>query len=65
MNFNSVTHKDWELKSADNNRILYLREKFSISEILSRLLVLRNIDTKNIESFLQQEINKHLIDPNL
>ena len=65
MNFNSVTHKDWELKFADNNKILYLREKFSISEILSRLLVLRNIDTENIESFLKPEINKDLIDPNL
>jgi single-stranded-DNA-specific exonuclease len=65
MSFNSVTNKDWELKLADKNKILFLREKFSISEILSRLLVLRNISIDQIESFLKPEINKHLIDPNL
>ena len=50
MNFNSITHKDWELKFADNNKILYLREKFSISEILSRLLVLRKFSNSFVQS---------------
>ena len=43
MNLKSVTGKYWKLNNVDKNKILKLTEEFSLSEILCRLLALRNI----------------------
>ena len=54
MNLKSVTGKYWKLNKADKNKILKLSEEFSLSEILCRLLVIRNVTDKDINSFLRR-----------
>ena len=63
MNLKSVTNKDWKLKEADKNKILYIKENFFLSETLARLLVIKNINLKDINLFLNPELSKNLIFP--
>ena len=63
MNFKSVTGKHWKLNNVDNNKILRLSEEFSLSEILSKLLVIRNILEKDINTFLKPDLKKQLPNP--
>ena len=43
MNSVSVTGKNWILKEFDQEKIIYLKDNFSLDEITAKLLVLRNI----------------------
>ncbi len=61
MNFKSVSKKDWKLKLIDNNKVLYIKEKFFFSEILSKLLVAKNIDPNYIKLFLNPNFNDYLL----
>jgi single-stranded-DNA-specific exonuclease len=63
MNLKSVTGKYWKLNKADKNKILKLSEEFSLSEILCRLLVIRNIIDKDINSFLEPNLKNQLPNP--
>ena len=65
MKYSSVTGKNWELKEVDNKKILQLTEQFSISYILSRLLVIRKIKPEKIESFLNPKIKNIIPNPNI
>ena len=60
MNFISVTGKNWELGKENNRKILQLCETHSISQTLSKLLVLRNIDVNDVNNFLYPEIDKFI-----
>ena len=48
----SVTGKNWVLKKFDQEKILYLKDNFSLDEITAKLLVLRNIKNEDVNSFL-------------
>ena len=63
MNLKSVTGKYWKLNKADKNKILKLSEEFSLSEILCRLLVIRNVTDKDINSFLKPDLKNQLPNP--
>ena len=52
MNSVSVTGKNWILKKFDQEKILYLKNNFSLDEITAKLLVLRGIKKEEIKSFL-------------
>ena len=43
MNSVSITGKNWILKKFDQEKIVYLKDNFSLDEITAKLLVLRNI----------------------
>ena len=43
MNSVSVTGKNWILKEFDQDKIIYLKDNFSLDEVTSKLLSLRNI----------------------
>ena len=60
----SVTGKNWIYKEFDNNKVLKICEKFSIKEIVSRLLVIRNIEINDVNLFLEPSIKNSLPDPN-
>tara|TARA_B100000579_G_scaffold169818_1_gene138278 strand:+ start:1071 stop:2855 length:1785 start_codon:yes stop_codon:yes gene_type:complete len=63
MNSISVTGKNWILKESDQNKILYLKDNFFLDEIIAKLLVLRNINTEDINSFLNPSIKNFLPNP--
>jgi len=65
MTFKSVTGKSWKLKNVDSNKVLKLIEEFSLSEIISKLLVIRNISDKDVKNFLNPDLKKHLPSPSI
>ena len=64
MNSVSVTGKNWILKKFDQEKIIYLKDNFSLDEITAKLLVLRNIKKEDIKSFLNPSIKNFLPNPN-
>ncbi len=64
MNSVSVTGKNWILKKIDQEKIVYLKDNFSLDEITAKLLVLRNIKNEDIKSFLSPSIKNFLPNPN-
>ena len=64
MNSVSVTGKNWILKKFDQEKIVYLKDNFSLDEITAKLLALRNIKKEDISSFLNPSIKNFLPNPN-
>ncbi len=64
MNSVSVTGKNWILKKFDQEKIVYLKDNYSLDEITAKLLVLRNIKKEDINSFLNPSIKNFLPNPN-
>ena len=64
MNSVSVTGKNWILKKFDQEKIIYLKDNFSLDEITAKLLALRNIKKEDISSFLNPSIKNFLPNPN-
>ncbi len=64
MNSVSVTGKNWVLKKFDQEKIVYLKDNFSLDEITAKLLALRNIKKEDINSFLNPSIKNFLPNPN-
>ncbi len=65
MNSVSVTGKNWILKKFDQQKIINLKDNFSLDEITAKLLVLRNIKKEDIASFLNPSIKNFLPNPNI
>jgi single-stranded-DNA-specific exonuclease len=63
MNFNAVLKKNWIFKKFDNNQVTKISEKFSLKEITSRLLAIRNINFEEIELFLNPSIKNTMPNP--
>ena len=53
MNSVSVTGKNWILKKFDQEKIIYLKDNFSLDEITAKLLAIRNIKKEDISSFFK------------
>ena len=65
MNSVSITGKNWILKKFDQEKIIYLKDNFSLDEITAKLLVLRNIKNEDINSFLNPSIKNFLPNPDI
>ena len=65
MNSVSITGKSWILKKFDQEKIVYLKDNFSLDEITAKLLVLRNIKNEDINSFLNPSIKNFLPNPDV
>ena len=65
MNSVSITGKSWILKKFDQEKIVYLKDNFSLDEITAKLLVLRNIKNEDINSFLNPSIKNFLPNPDI
>ena len=63
MNFNSVLKKNWVLNKYNNQEVIQISEKFSLKEITSRLLSIRNIGIQNVELFLNPTIKNSMPNP--
>ena len=47
----SISGKNWIFKKFDSSYVNFLKENYYLDEITAKLLSIRNIDKKNIESF--------------
>ena len=64
MNTLSVSGKNWILKKYNQDNLSFLKENFSLDEITSKLLSIRNIKREDISSFLNPSIKNILPNPN-
>ena len=60
MNYKSISGKTWIYKKFDHNYVSFLKENFSIDEIVAQLLSIRNINKDNVESFLKPSIKDYI-----
>ena len=63
MNSVSVSVKNWILKRFDQQKISYLKDNFFLDEITAKLLDIRRIKDKDINSFLNPSIKNLLPNP--
>ena len=63
MNSVSVSGKNWILKRFDQQKISYLKDNFFLDEITAKLLDIRRIKDKDINSFLNPSIKNLLPNP--
>jgi single-stranded-DNA-specific exonuclease len=64
MNSLSVSGKNWILKKYNQDNLSYIKEFFSLDEITSKLLSIRNIKKEEINSFLNPSIKNFIPNPN-
>ena len=63
MNFTSVSGKKWVFKKFNDSDIKEYSEKYSLNEIVARLLAIRKKNIKDINLFLNPTIKNHLPNP--
>ena len=59
----SVTGKIWISKNFNPEKVNFLKDNFNLSEILSKLLAIRNIRLEDINLFLNPKIKNLLPNP--
>ena len=60
----SISGKQWIYKKFDSSYVNFLKENYFLDEITARLLSIRNIDKKYIDSFLKPSIKNLVPNPN-
>ena len=65
MNVNSVTGKKWILKEFNLDEIDYIKDNFSLDEIIAKLLVIKKIKRNEIKNYLEPKIKNILPNPNV
>ena len=63
MNSLSVSRKNWILKKYNQEDIIFFKDNFSLDEITSKLLSIRNIKKNEVKSFLNPSIKNFLPNP--
>ena len=63
MNISSVTGKNWIYKKFDSSDVKNISEKYSLSEISSKLLSIRKEKIGNLDLFLNPKIKNLLPNP--
>ena len=63
MNGNSVLGKDWASKNYNEDTVNFLKENFNLSEIVSKLIAIRNIKIDEVNLFLNPKIKNLLPNP--
>ena len=64
MNNLSLLGKNWIYKKYDHDYVNFLKENYLIDEITAKLLSIRNIEKKYIQSFLKPSIKHSIANPN-
>ena len=59
----SVCGKNWILRKYNHEKSLFLKENFSLDEITSKLLSIRQIEKDQVSSFLNPSIKNFLPNP--
>ena len=63
MNDNSVLGKNWISKKYNEDQVNFLKENFDLSEIVSKLIAIRNINIEEVKLFLNPKIKNFLPNP--
>ena len=63
MKTSSVSGKNWIIKKYNHETANYLKDNFNLSEIISRLLSIRNIKIEEVNLFLNPRIKNLLPNP--
>ncbi len=63
MNDISVSGKNWISKNYNNEKVNFLKDNFNLSEILSKLIAIRNIKIDEVNLFLEPKIKNLLPNP--
>ena len=61
----SVSGKSWILKKFNQEELSFYKENFSLDEITSKLLSIRNVKKEEISSFLSPTIKDYLPNPEI
>ena len=64
MNTLSISGKKWILKKFNKEDLIFIKETFSLDDITSKLLSIRDIKKEEINSFLNPSIKNFLPNPN-
>ena len=64
MNTLSISGKNWILKKYNKEDLTFIKENFSLDDITSKLLSIRNIKKEKVEYFLNPSIKNFLPNPN-
>ena len=59
----SVSGKNWISKNYSEEKVNFLKDNFNLSEILSRLIAIRNIRFEEVKLFLDPKIKNLLPNP--
>ena len=60
---NSVSGKNWISKNYSHEKLNYLKDNFNLSEILSKLIAIRNIRLEDVKVFLNPKIKNLIPNP--
>ena len=63
MNNSSVSGKDWISKNYNEETVNFLKDNFNLSEIVSKLIAIRNIKLDEVKLFLNPKIKNLLPNP--
>ena len=63
MNDSSVLGKDWISKNYNKETVNFLKDNFNLSEIVSKLIAIRNIKLDEVKLFLNPKIKNLLPNP--
>ena len=62
---NSVSNKNWIFKKYNEQDIIFYKENYSLDELTSKLLSIRNIKKEDVQSFLNPSIKNLLPNPEI
>ncbi len=63
MKISSVSGKNWIIKKYNHETASHLKDNYNLSEIISKLLSIRNIKIEEVNLFLNPRIKKSLTQP--
>ena len=62
---NSVSNKNWIFKKYNEQDIIFYKENYSLDELTSKLLSIRNIKKEDVQAFLNPSIKHFLPNPEI
>ena len=62
---NSVSNKHWIFKKYNEQDVIFYKENYSLDELTSKLLSIRNIRKEDVQTFLNPSIKNFLPDPEI
>ena len=62
---NSVSNKNWIFKKYNEQDVMFYKENYSLDELTSKLLSIRNIKKEDVQAFLNPSIKNFLPNPEI